>query len=118
MRIHAFKNTLYVNCMYTNTPCKYINIISLPCAGVMDNSGFEFTYLDTPRSFDAGVISVGHQVTPTMVVPPDRDNFNISGVCSTDCTQVSFRNTFAYMHLHIMIYNYTHMPCMCLHIII
>ena len=58
-------------------------------SGVIDNSGFEFTYLDDARCFDAGVMSVGNLVFPTMVIPPGLDNFDVFGVCDSSCTQVS-----------------------------
>ena len=85
-----------------------MDFLSLLWVGVLDNSGFEFTYQDCPRSFDAGVISVGHRVTPFMVIPPNQDNFNVFGVCNSDCTQVSFCNAHTHTHTHTRTRTHTH----------
>ena len=63
--------------------------------GVLDNSGFELTYQDCPRCFDAGVMSVGHRVYHTMIIPPGQSNFNVFGVCDSSCTQVSMHSCFS-----------------------
>ena len=58
--------------------------------GVSDFSGFELTYLDIPRKYDAGVMTIGYQVDLLQIIPPHQDNFNIYGVCNSSCTsQVS-----------------------------
>ena len=61
------------------------------CAiGVVDYSGFELRYLDQQRTFDSGILEIGHAVTPSMIVPPGSSSFSIFGVCSDSCTaQVS-----------------------------
>ena len=58
--------------------------------GVRDVSGFELTYVDIPRKYDAGVMTIGHTVNFMQIVPPHQDNFDIYGVCDSSCTsQVS-----------------------------
>ena len=56
----------------------------------MDSSGLTFTYLETPREFDAGILFMGHAVTPQMVIPPNDTNYTISAFCSVDCTEKVF----------------------------
>ena len=54
--------------------------------GVVDYSGFELRYLDEQRKYDAGVLMVGHSVTPAMIVPPGSKEFSVFGVCNESCT--------------------------------
>ena len=56
------------------------------CTDVMDYSGMQLRYVDEQRTFDAGVLEVGHQVTEDMVVPPRSTSFSIFGVCNETCT--------------------------------
>ena len=53
--------------------------------GVMDSSGVELTYLDNPRMHDAGILSVGHQVTFHQLMPPHLSHFDVYGVCNPSC---------------------------------
>jgi hypothetical protein len=57
---------------------------------VMDYSGMQLRYVDQQRTFDAGVLEVGHQVTEDMVVPPRSTSFSIFGVCNETCTASNF----------------------------
>ena len=54
---------------------------------VIDSSGIRFFYVSEPREHDAGVLYLGHSVFPTMIIPPDVDNYTISGVCGAQCTE-------------------------------
>ena len=54
--------------------------------GVRDSSGFALTYVDSPRRYDAGTLAIGHRVTPTELIPPGQDNFDIYGFCEPSCT--------------------------------
>ena len=56
----------------------------------MDSSGLTFTYLETPREFDAGILTLGHLVTPRMIIPPNDANYTVSAFCSVDCTEEVF----------------------------
>ena len=58
--------------------------------GVRDRSGFNLTYLSTGRRYDAGVLEVGHSVTPAMIVPGRAVSYSVFGDCNTNCTSVCF----------------------------
>lgn len=67
------------------TDCHIIGIS--PYIGVIDSSGIAFTYISTRRQHNAGVLFLGHQVRPSMVIPPNAANFTVTGVCSGVCTR-------------------------------
>ena len=52
----------------------------------MDSSGFEVRYLEDQRTFDAGVLEMGYNITQAMIIPPDSSSFSVYGVCDTMCT--------------------------------
>ena len=47
-----------------------------------------FYYIDTPRQYDAGIMEIGHFVSPLMIIPPKAENYTVYGYCSPSCTQV------------------------------
>ena len=53
---------------------------------MIDNSGIEFFYTSTPRQHDAGILTVGHAVRSSMIIPPNAESYSIVGECSADCT--------------------------------
>jgi hypothetical protein len=55
-------------------------------ADIMDSSGIEFIYENAPRRYDAGILLMGHQVNPLMIVPPRATDYGVTGVCSSECT--------------------------------
>ena len=55
--------------------------------GVVDSSGMEFSYTNTPPQHRAGLISIGHTVRKNMVIPPNAENYTISSICTGSCTQ-------------------------------
>ncbi|XP_068248771.1 DBH-like monooxygenase protein 1 [Palaemon carinicauda] len=57
--------------------------------GVVDSSGLKLFYTDKPRQIDGGVIMVGSDVEPTMMVPP-RQRWKTIGICPGECTEKSF----------------------------
>lgn len=59
-------------------------------SGIRDSSGIRFHYTSTARELDAGILDIGHQVYPTMIVPPGVANFTITGICSAECTEKFF----------------------------
>lgn len=63
---------------------QYFIIIS--SVGVIDSSGFEIIYTPKLRKHDAGNIMLGHDVWPTLVVPPQSKNFVVQGHCPTKCS--------------------------------
>jgi len=56
-------------------------------SGVVDSSGMEFFYINSPPQHRAGFIAVGHGVRRSMIIPPNAENYTISSVCSGSCTQ-------------------------------
>lgn len=54
---------------------------------IVDSSGFIFTYTNTPRQYDAGILFFGHAIVPAMVIPPNAYNFTTIGLCTNGCTQ-------------------------------
>ena len=63
----------------------------------------KFYYIDTPRQYDAGIMEIGHFVSPLMIIPPKAENYTVYGFCSPSCTQVKYINTsisFDVVHLY------------------
>ena len=46
-----------------------------------------YYYTSVPREHDAGILFLGHAVSPYMVVPPKTLNYTIGGVCTSNCTK-------------------------------
>ncbi len=59
-------------------------------SGVIDSSGMEFFYSDTKPVHRAGIMILGHVVSPTMIIPPKVNDFVVEGLCASDCTQEFF----------------------------
>ena len=55
--------------------------------GVVDSSGMEFFYTSNPPRHRAGILTLGHSVRKSMVIPPNAENFTIASVCTGSCTQ-------------------------------
>jgi len=60
----------------------------------------------TSREHEAGQITIGHDVSPALIVPPDTTNFITAGHCSSECTQKQFPQEGikvfnALMHSHL-----------------
>ena len=64
---------------------------------LIDNSGIEFFYTSTRRQHDAGILTVGHTVRSSMIIPPNTESYSIVGECSDDCTR-TVQNSF-WMHV-------------------
>jgi len=58
--------------------------------GVLDSSGLKFTYTSNPPIHRASVLSVGFSSNYFLVVPPNRDNFDINAICADVCTNKFF----------------------------
>ena len=73
-----------------HTKILFIKQCSIPrmyiIIGITDSSGIVFTYIDTPRQYDAGILFLGHAVAPVMIIPPNSNNFKTIGLCSDPCT--------------------------------
>lgn len=66
----------------------YIIPQSFPLAGIKDSSGLSFTYINTRREHDAGILYLGHTVSNLMVIPPKATNFTVTGLCTNSCTRL------------------------------
>ena len=51
-----------------------------------DQSGFNISYINEGRKYDAGLLEVGHEVVPNMYIPPGLSEFSITGTCDPFCT--------------------------------
>ena len=77
--------------------------------GVLDSSGLEYFYSNTKPVHEAGLLTIGHNVRPSMVIPPSTDNYLIEGLCSGQCTkQVTnwkqfMRENFVIRYLYILL---------------
>ena len=60
---------------------------------MIDNSGIEFFYTSTPRQHEAGILTVGHAVLSSMIIPPNTESYYIVGECSADCTRTVYNNS-------------------------
>ena len=60
--------------------------VTLSHTGILDSSGLEFFYMDTPSQQDAGILLLGHAVTWRMIIPPNAPNYEIVGFCPIECT--------------------------------
>lgn len=58
-----------------------------PPSGRRDSSGIRLHYTPTLRPYDAGIMELGLVYTPIMAVPPRQHAFDLSGYCSSRCTQ-------------------------------
>ncbi|CAL8109979.1 unnamed protein product [Orchesella dallaii] len=50
-------------------------------------SGVRAYYTNELREHDAGLLIVNHDISPSLTVPAESENFIISGHCSTTCTE-------------------------------
>ncbi|XP_069165930.1 MOXD1 homolog 1-like isoform X2 [Procambarus clarkii] len=53
---------------------------------IVDASGLRVLYTETLREHDAGVLTIGHDISPLLVVPPGTHWLTV-GICHPDCTQ-------------------------------
>ena len=80
--------------------------------GVEDSSGLEFYYTTTEPLHEAGLLPVGHRVTPGMIIPPNTDNYVTEGLCSGQCTEQVSEHVYNILEsiLHIMLVLFC-IPC-------
>lgn len=80
-----YNNPEQVSGMYFYFIKHYTSIVCI--TGITDSSGIVFTYIDTGRQYDAGILFLGHAVAPVMIIPPNTNNFKTIGLCSDPCTK-------------------------------
>ncbi|XP_071518893.1 MOXD1 homolog 1-like [Panulirus ornatus] len=54
--------------------------------GIVDSSGLRIFYTENLRQHDAGILIMGHIITPTHIIPPSH-NWLTVGHCHESCTQ-------------------------------
>ncbi|KAK8384812.1 hypothetical protein O3P69_014395 [Scylla paramamosain] len=60
--------------------------------GVVDSSGVRLLYTEQLREHDAGVLTLGHTVSPTMIIPPGQEWTTVAH-CTSTCTQKTVPQT-------------------------
>lgn len=60
--------------------------------GAIDNSGMRFFYTSRLRKYDAGVLEVGLEYSDRMAIPPGQPNFELTGYCTPECTDLLLPN--------------------------
>ncbi|XP_068609392.1 dopamine beta-hydroxylase [Brachionichthys hirsutus] len=58
-------------------------------SGRRDSSGIRLFYTPSLRRYDAGIVELGLVYTPVMAIPPKQHTFDLSGYCSSKCTQTA-----------------------------
>lgn len=58
-------------------------------AGVIDNSGVRFKYVDQLRKHDGGMTELGVHYTDKMAIPPGQLAFQMTGYCTAECTKAA-----------------------------
>eukprot|EP00731_Ephydatia_muelleri_P011378 Em0006g272a len=76
-------------------------------SGVRDSSGFLITYTSIAPTYEAGVLTLGHAVSPLMIIPPRDPSFTVYGTCDSTCTTAAIPSTginiFAnLLHTHLV----------------
>ncbi|KAJ7986890.1 hypothetical protein DPEC_G00333090 [Dallia pectoralis] len=75
-------------------------------SGRKDNSGIRLYYTPSLRRYDAGIMELGLVYTPVMAIPPREQSFQLTGYCTSKCTQTALPpggiNIFAsQLHTHL-----------------
>ncbi|XP_033832287.1 dopamine beta-hydroxylase isoform X1 [Periophthalmus magnuspinnatus] len=58
-------------------------------SGRRDSSGIRLHYTPSLRKYDAGIMELGLVYTPIMAVPPRQQAFDLSGYCTSKCTETA-----------------------------
>ncbi|XP_062869784.1 dopamine beta-hydroxylase [Trichomycterus rosablanca] len=58
-------------------------------SGRHDSSGIRLWFTPSLRRFDAGIMELGLVYTPVMAIPPHQRNFQLTGYCTSKCTQTA-----------------------------
>lgn len=54
---------------------------------IVDTSGFKIYYTKQLRKNDVGIITLGHLVAPSLIIPEKQNYWNITGYCPGYCTE-------------------------------
>ncbi len=63
-------------------------------ADISDSSGMKFFYTSTERTFSSGFLFLGHDVQPSMIIPPGVQDYRVFGECSSDCTSAHVSHSY------------------------
>ncbi|XP_035702350.1 DBH-like monooxygenase protein 2 homolog [Folsomia candida] len=55
--------------------------------GIQFKTGVQFYYTDEIREHDAGQLAIGHMTNPVLTIPPNVDDFVITGHCPPEATR-------------------------------
>ncbi|KAK4288778.1 hypothetical protein Pmani_038210, partial [Petrolisthes manimaculis] len=74
--------------------------------GVVDSSGVRVLYTEKLRQHDAGILTLGHMLSPTLIVPPGR-SWNTVAYCSSQCTHKTLppggiKAFLGFLHMHLL----------------
>ena len=53
---------------------------------IVDSSGVRFFYTDQQPEQIGGILTVGHSVIGTMIIPPLVESYTVTSYCSQTCT--------------------------------
>ena len=73
-------------------------------AGIVDDSGISWYITDDLRTYDVGVLEIGHVVSDGILVPPQTESYLVAGLCPGECTELLFQEpinviaTFPHSH--------------------
>ncbi|XP_069961322.1 DBH-like monooxygenase protein 1 [Cherax quadricarinatus] len=74
--------------------------------GIVDSSGVRIMYTQKLRRYDAGILTLGHTVSPTHIIPPGQ-NWNTVAHCTAACTEKTLpasgiRVFQGFLHAHLL----------------
>ena len=75
--------------------------------GIVDSSGFELVYTSTPPEKRAGILAIGQGVLPSMIIPPNVENFVVPASITPQCTNkvsgfhMSLYHNHTYLHVYV-----------------
>lgn len=84
----------------------------------MDSSGLEFFYTNTRATHEAGLLTVGHAVRPSMVIPPNADSYEVVGFCSGQCTEEVSIMCFPFVQKCLLITYHFHLVTSFSHLMV
>jgi dopamine beta-monooxygenase len=72
---------------------------------IIDSSGIRIYYENKLRTYDAGILEIGLEYNPKMVIPPQLKSFHLNGYCLGECTKASLKKPItlfaSQLHTHL-----------------
>ncbi|XP_069169748.1 DBH-like monooxygenase protein 1 [Procambarus clarkii] len=74
--------------------------------GIVDSSGVRIMYTQKLRQYDAGILTLGHTVSPTHIIPPGQ-SWNTVAHCTAACTERTLPHSGikvfqGFLHAHLL----------------